>query len=146
LLSSALVPFVCTLQDPSKKLLHSNEAFGFYITSLLSLNRNLDLTKAVRIRDDLLLSSPQPTNASTSTFNSATSSASATSPLSTAASGSSAKDGSSPLITGAAAAPTPIHVIVDNAEIGKADGGWKAWPIFWRTIGGTLKFLGMSNI
>lgn len=132
-------PFLLPLQDPSKKLLHSNEAFSHYISSLLLLNRNLDLTKAVRIRDDLLLASPLPTNASTSSFNATTSSASATSP-------SSSSDASTLLSGTASAAGAPIHVIVDNAEIGKAEGGgWKAWPIFWRTIGGTLKFLGESR-
>ncbi|KAL7413744.1 P-loop containing nucleoside triphosphate hydrolase protein [Mrakia frigida] len=126
--------------DPSKKLLHSNEAFSHYISSLLLLNRNLDLTKAVRIRDDLLLASPLPTNASTSSFNATTSSASATSP-------SSSSDASTLLSGTASAAGAPIHVIVDNAEIGKAEGGgWKAWPIFWRTIGGTLKFLAFATV
>ena len=139
--SNPFFPF--SLQDPSKKLLHSNEAFSHYISALLLLNRNLDLTKAVRIRDDLLLASPLPTNASTSSFNATTSSASATS-----SSPSSTSSDNSPLLSGVAplAAGAPIHVIVDNAEIGKAEGaaGWKAWPIFWRTIGGTLKFLGES--
>lgn len=131
-------------QDPAKSIIHSNEAFGLYVQSLLLLNRNTDLSKAVRIRDELLTSAstsgssnlyaPLPFLATTSTEGAQVASADAN----PTATGTGVAAAALPLHN----APGPVHVIVDNVTPNPATTSSKGWSAFWSAVSRGIKLFG----